>query len=513
MTIATSMKMSELFQVLSPRAVFGPSEADVKGLFYDSREVVPGGAFFALRGAVTDGHRYIDQALERGAAVLVLEEERPLPSGVCGVLVEDCRRALALAAAAFYGDPTRQMTVVGVTGTNGKTTITYLMESILQAAGRRPAIMGTVNYRFGDLVLPSERTTPESVDLLRTIAKFRGAGADALVLEVSSHALEQHRVDGIYFDVGVFTNLTPEHLDYHGDLESYFASKGRLFQGLGGHGPAVGVVNIDDPFGERLADQLKNLSSCDLLACGLAPAADVRPARSVLSMGGIEATIHSPQGEFELLSPLLGEFNLHNLLCAAGAALALGIRPETVAAGLNQAPPVPGRLEPVPNELGALVLVDYAHTGDALDKVLGTLQDLKPRRLITVFGCGGDRDRNKRPIMGEVAARRSDLVVLTSDNPRTEDPLAIIADIRPGLDQVFGSEWSRREAATGNGRGFVVVPDRREAIDFAAGLLQPGDLLLVAGKGHEDYQIIGREKFHFDDREELRRALGKGSIS
>jgi UDP-N-acetylmuramoyl-L-alanyl-D-glutamate--2,6-diaminopimelate ligase len=505
------MKMSELFHTLSPRAVFGPSDADISGLFYDSREVVPGGAFFALRGAITDGHKYIDQALRQGAVVVVFEEEHPLPPEVTGVLVEDCRRALALAASAFFRDPTRDMTVLGVTGTNGKTTVTYLLESILRTAGKRPAVLGTVNYRFGDQILPSKHTTPESVDLLRTIAEFRGAGADALVLEVSSHALEQHRVDGIHFDVGVFTNLTPEHLDYHGDLESYFAAKCRLFDGLGDYGPRLGVVNIDDPCGERLVKQAESRTTGDLLTCGLSAGAAVRPVRSILSLSGIEARISSPQGAFDLRSPLLGEFNLHNLLCAAAAALALDIPPESVAQGLNQAPPVPGRLEPVANDLGALVLVDYAHTGDALDKVLSTLQDLNPRRLVTIFGCGGDRDRSKRPVMGSVAARRSDLAVLTSDNPRTEDPLVIIEDVRPGLEQVLGGEWSREEAGSRSGRGYVVIPDRREAIRFATGLLQAGDLLLVAGKGHEDYQIIGREKFHFDDREELRRALGRGN--
>ncbi len=505
MTIGHPMKMSVLFHKLSPRAVFGPSEADISGLFYDSRQVVPGGAFFALRGAATDGHRYIDQALEKGAGTVVFEEERPLPEGVTGLLVEDSRRAMALAAAVYYGNPTADMTVVGVTGTNGKTTVSYLVESLLRAAGKRPAVLGTVNYRFGGQVLPSLHTTPESVELLRTIAEFRRAGADALVLEVSSHALEQHRVDGIRFDVAVFTNLTPEHLDYHGDLESYFASKRRLFFDLGENGPRRAVINVDDPCGKKLSGQLK-----DVLTCGLSPEAAIRPLQNSLSLNGIEARVSSPAGEFDLRSALLGEFNLHNLLCAAGTGLALGIAPATIAAGLGQAPPPPGRLEPVANDRGALVLVDYAHTGDALEKVLSTLQGLRPRRLITVFGCGGDRDRTKRPVMGEVAARRSDLVVLTSDNPRSEDPQAIIADVRPGLDKVFCRGMSPEEAADRSAQGYVVVPGRREAIRFAAGLLQAGDLLLVAGKGHEDYQIIGSQRFHFDDREELRRALQEG---
>lgn len=496
------MKVSEILKGIA-EPLPGAEDPEITGLCYDSRQARPGALFFALRGEKVDGHDFISQAAQRGAVAVLMEEVRPLPAGVAGYLAPGGRRTMALAAAAFHGDPTADMTVVGVTGTNGKTTVTYLMEAVLRAAGRKPAVVGTVNYRFGDTVLPSEHTTPESTDLMATIAEFRRMGADALVMEVSSHALEQHRADGVRFDVGIFTNLTPEHLDYHGNMENYYAGKRRLFSLVAENG-GTAVVNGDDEYGARLAAELANA-----VTCGKSPDAVLRPLSHRISMAGIEAEVATPVGPIALKSRLLGEFNLHNLLCAAGAAIALGLSPETVAAGLNGAPPVPGRLEPVENDRGALVLVDYAHTGDALENVLTTLVALSPRRLITVFGCGGDRDRRKRPVMGELAARYSDLAVVTSDNPRTEDPLGIIEEVRGGVARVHPREWSREEAVRMEGRGYVAIPDRREAIAFAASLLGQGDLLLVAGKGHEDYQIIGREKFHFDDREELRSALDR----
>jgi UDP-N-acetylmuramoyl-L-alanyl-D-glutamate--2,6-diaminopimelate ligase len=496
------MKISALLKRISTRRFAGAPDTEITSLYYDSRRVSPGAAFFAVRGSVVDGHRFIDDALIRGAAAIFMEEERELPAGVAAVVVDNARLAMALAAAEFFGDPTTVMPTIGVTGTNGKTTVTYLLESVLRVAGRHPAVLGTVNYRCGDSQLPAPHTTPESVDLLQAVAGFRDQGADSLVMEVSSHALDQQRVAGVRFAVGVFTNLTPEHLDYHGDMETYFASKRRLFTELL---PAAGgraVINIDDVYGARLAAELPGS-----LTCGLTAEALVRPREVRLSLSGIEGIIETPAGPFVLRSPLLGNFNLQNLLCAAGAGLALGLAPATIAEGLATATLVPGRLERVDNDREALVLVDYAHTGDALEKVLTTLRELSPRRIITVFGCGGDRDRRKRPIMGEVTARLSTLAVLTSDNPRTEDPLAILGEVRQGALRVHPREWSRQEAQAMAGSGFVVIPDRREAIGFAVSLLGPGDLLLVAGKGHEDYQIIGRERRHFDDREELRHAL------
>jgi len=496
------MKISALIKKIPTRRFVGSPETEIAALHYDSRRVASGGAFFAMRGSAVDGHQFIDDALARGAAAIFMEEDRALPDGVAGVVVENARRAMALATAEFFGDPTAAMRTIGVTGTNGKTTVTYLIESILRAAGCHPAVLGTVNYRFGETQLPAPHTTPESVDLLQTVADFQALGADSLVMEVSSHALDQQRVEGVHFAVGIFTNLTPEHLDYHGDMENYFASKRRFFTELVPGGDGRPVINIDDPYGARLADELPAA-----LTCGQSAGAQIRPREVRLSLAGIEGAVCTPSGDFTLRSPLLGQFNLQNLLCAAGAGIALGLAPETIGAGLATATLVPGRLERIENDREALVLVDYAHTGDALEKVLTTLRDLSPRRIITVFGCGGDRDRRKRPIMGEVVARLSTLSVLTSDNPRTEDPLAILEEIRQGTQRVHPFEWSRTEAESMAGSGFVTIPDRREAIEFAVSLLKAGDLLLVAGKGHEDYQIVGREKRHFDDREELRRAL------
>ena len=502
--MSDSMRISTLTDKLGTSRIEGAPDAEVTGLFYDSRQVERGGAFFALRGQLTDGHRFIDEALRRGARAIFLERDRPLPADVVKVLVADAREAMAQAAAVFFGDPTAAMPVIGVTGTNGKTTVTYLLESILRRAGKKPAVLGTINYRFDDRRIPAPHTTPEAVDLFGAIDEFRRAGADSLVMEVSSHALDQRRVEAVRFAVGVFTNLTPEHLDYHGDMETYFASKERFFLGLLASSAGRAAINIDDPYGRRLAAELP-----EALTCGRAEDAQVRPRQVELSLAGIEGVLDTPQGVVPLRSPLLGEFNLQNLLCAAAAGLALGLDPETVAAGLAEAPQIPGRMERIENNLGGLALVDYAHTADALEKALLAVRDLSPRRIITVFGCGGDRDRGKRPRMGEVASRYSDLVVLTSDNPRSEDPLAILEEIRPGVQRPGMEEMSEEECLAGDQKGYIVIPERREAIDFAVRALQPEDLLLLAGKGHEDYQVVGSRRFHFDDREELRQALDR----
>lgn len=499
------MKISELLDKLPPCRTEGALDAEITGLHYDSRKVVPGCAFFALRGQSTDGHRFIDDAVDRGAGAVFLEEDRALPAGVAKVLVENTRLAMAQAAAAFFGNPSAAIPVVGVTGTNGKTTVTYLLESILRAAGKKPAVLGTISYRFGERALPAPHTTPEAVDLFQSIAEFRQAGADALVMEVSSHALDQLRVEGVLFDVGVFTNLTPEHLDYHGDMEGYFSSKRRLFTELLAATSGRAVINVDDPYGARLAAELSQA-----LTCGRDVRARVCPRTVDLSMSGVVGVVDTPAGPLELRSPLLGEFNLQNLLCAAAAGLALNLPPEVVAAGLAAAPQVPGRMERIENDRDAQILVDYAHTADALEKALATLQTLAPRRMITVFGCGGDRDRSKRPAMGEVAARFSDLTIITSDNPRSEDPLAILEEVKVGVRRRCPRELEQDAALNGAVKGFVAVADRRQAIGLAVAALRPGDLLLVAGKGHEDYQVVGSERLHFDDREELRRALAGG---
>lgn len=496
------MKLADLIHNLPATLQSGPENPVVGGLAYDSRQVVEGGAFFALRGLQTDGHQFVAQAVANGAVVVFVERDIQVPPEVTVVRVPDCRAVIGEIAHRFYGEPTAGMLVVGVTGTNGKTTVTYLVEELLKEAGRRPAVFGTIAYRFEESSYAASHTTPEAIDLIRTIAEFKQLGCDALVMEVSSHALAQQRVGGIDFDVVAFTNLTPEHLDYHRDLEDYFAAKALLFHAASGS-TRKKVVNLDDGFGRRLAAEHP-----EAMTYGVDATAAVAAENPKIDMDGIHARLKTPFGTSEIGSRLLGRFNLENLLCAAAVGVQIGLVPDRICRALSAARPVPGRLEPVPNGLGALILVDYAHTGDALEKALSTLKALRPRRLVTLFGCGGDRDRTKRPVMGGVAGRYSDLAIVTSDNPRTEDPEAILADIRPGIEPLL-PELTLDQLRQEERRGFVVIPDRREALALAVTLLQQGDLLLAAGKGHEDYQIIGREKQHLDDREELRRAVAR----
>lgn len=494
------MELRTLLSNIQPLTVTGACDREISGLSYDSRRVAPGEVFFALPGAAVDGADFIAAACESGAAAIVSEREiTQIDPAVCYIRVDSARRAMAAMAAGFYNHPTRDIPVVGVTGTNGKTTVTYLLEAILAQAGYSPAVFGTIEYRFQDRHHAAQHTTPEAVDLLRLMADFRWRGADALVMEVSSHALEQHRADGVIFDCAVFTNLTPEHLDYHQTLEQYFASKARLFRELLGNGKAV--INLDDPFGERLCGEYPH--SCSF---GLNPKARVHPREYRAGRDGIHAVITRNGAEFNVASELIGEFNVSNLLAAVAAADQLGIGAPAIVRGIAAAPRVPGRLEKVTNERRVLALVDYAHTSDALDKVLTTLGKLEHCRFTTVVGCGGDRDPGKRPVMAAAAVTHCHLTILTADNPRTEDPLEILRQMQQGALEAGGCELSRRQAEAG-GEGFVVIPDRREAIAFAGRLAMPGDLLLVTGKGHEDYQILGTEKIHFDDREELARAL------
>ncbi|PLX93800.1 MAG: UDP-N-acetylmuramoyl-L-alanyl-D-glutamate--2,6-diaminopimelate ligase [Desulfuromonas sp.] len=495
------MQLADLIADITGLTPSGPTTVEVCALCVDSRQVKPGSLFFALKGVAADGHDFIEEALAAGASVICSQRPVTLPVGVTGIVADDGRLALAQLAARFFDHPTAGVPVIGVTGTNGKTTITYLLEAILREAGYTPAILGTVSYRCGDLCFAAPNTTPEPVELQHSLRRLRDVGADVVVMEVSSHALDQQRVSGINFSAAIFTNLTPEHLDYHPDMEHYFVSKRRLFADLLCD-PTHAILNLDDPFGARLAEEFPTALTFSV------EKKEAALAVQSVSMGleGISAQLATPQGEFSLTAPLLGRFNLENLLGACGAALTLGIAQNVLVQALATAPPVPGRLERIENDLSALVLVDYAHTGDALEKALETLTALQPKRVITLFGCGGDRDRGKRQVMGSVAARHSDLTIVTSDNPRSEDPETIIADILPGVSShaVLLSADTVGEATA---KSYLVCSDRRAAIDLAVSLLCAGDLLLVAGKGHEDYQIIGKKRFHFDDREELRRAL------
>ncbi|WP_282000563.1 UDP-N-acetylmuramoyl-L-alanyl-D-glutamate--2,6-diaminopimelate ligase [Geotalea uraniireducens] len=502
------MRLEKIVQLVGPVETAGDMAQEIKGLYFDSRQVQPGGLFFALRGVAADGHDHIAAACAAGAVAVVLEDPSRAPAGMTWLRVENGRLAMSRTAAAFYGYPTDTVPTVGITGTNGKTTITYLVESIMAQAGLAAAVLGTISYRFGDRMIPAPNTTPESVELQRTLRELLDSGAGAVVMEVSSHALEQYRVDGCRFDVAVFTNLTRDHLDYHRDMESYFASKSRLFTALLGADPVKprrhAVINIDDPYGARLAAA----AAAPVITYGLTVAAQVRAESVSFSVSGIAGTMVTPAGSFAFHSQLLGRFNLYNILAAVGAGVALGLPLAAIAGGIGSGVRVPGRLERVDNDRGVTVLVDYAHTGDALENVLKTVTELATGRIITVFGCGGDRDRGKRPVMGSIGGRYSDLTVVTSDNPRTEEPVAIIAEILGGIGTLGLREYHVADLADGfDEKGYVAVADRHEAIRLAARLAKPGDILLLAGKGHEDYQIVGREKHHFDDREEAAAAF------
>jgi UDP-N-acetylmuramoyl-L-alanyl-D-glutamate--2,6-diaminopimelate ligase len=486
------MRLSELLAVLGERGQWEGEDVEVGGVGVDSRTVRPGDLFFALSGTRTDGRRHAAEAVARGARAVVAAGDVEV-RGTPVVRVEKPRRLLGIAAAHLAGDPSAALTLVGVTGTNGKTTTTYLLEAIWRAAGARPGVVGTIVYRFDGATRPAPLTTPDAPVLQTLLAEMRAAGTTHVAMEVSSHALTQERVAGCRFDAAVFTNLTRDHLDFHGDVESYFAAKARLFLEClpaGGKRDPVAIVNLDDPAGARLVAMVP--TRC--VRVGRAARADVRPLDVATTLDGTRGAIALGGERVPFESPLVGAPHLENILCAAGAAWALGARTEAIARGLATVDPPPGRLEQITGP-GFTVVVDYAHTPDALARALDVLRPLTRGRLIVVFGCGGDRDRGKRPLMGEAAARRADVVLLTSDNPRTEDPLRILHDVEEGV-RAAGVDGHR------------VEPDRRAAIALAIGLARPGDLVLIAGKGHEDYQIVGTEKHHLDDREEVRRVLG-----
>jgi len=477
-------------------------DIDVAGIATDSREVRPGEVFFALPGLRTDGRRHLAEAVARGARAIVAEGPAA-DAKVPVALVRGVRRVLAAAAARCAGDPSAGLVLVGVTGTNGKTSTTFILESIWRAAGLETGVIGTVGYRgAGRLDRPAPLTTPEAPALQALLAEMRHAGATHVAMEVSSHALAQERVLGCRFDAAVFTNLTRDHLDFHGDVESYYRAKARLFLehlAASGKREAVAVVNVDDPAGARLAGEVR--TRC--VRVGAGETADVRPLDIETTLAGTRGVLSFGGTPLPFCTRLVGAPQVENLLGAAATAWALGIAPAAVAAGLAAVTAPPGRLERFDGP-GFTVMVDYAHTPDALARALTVLRPLTPGRMIAVFGCGGDRDPGKRPLMGEAAARLSDVVVLTSDNPRTEDPGRILDAVEAGVVQAGLGPLGE------DGRGYLVQADRRAAIALAIRLARPGDLVLVAGKGHEDYQIVGHEKHHLDDREEVRRALGSG---
>jgi UDP-N-acetylmuramoyl-L-alanyl-D-glutamate--2,6-diaminopimelate ligase len=473
-------------------------EVEIEALAYRSESVTKGALFFCVRGFTADGHDFAHEAVEHGAVALVCE--RPLGLAVPEVLVDDVRAAMAPIAAAFHGDPTRELRLVGVTGTNGKTTTAFLVRHLLERAGLQTGLLGTIWSVIGGRRREVERTTPEAVDLQRTFREMRDAGDVACVMEVSSHALELHRADAIDFDCGVFTNLTQDHLDFHGTLDEYFGAKRRLFVPHGGSPPHVPVVNVDDEWGARLAEELAESSHPELITFAVDREADLRAADIRSSASGSRFTCIGDHGTIDVVLALPGLFNVYNALGALGAARALGVEPAAAAESLADAPGVPGRFEPVDEGQRFSVLVDYAHTPDSLENVLAAARELLSQtdggRLICVFGAGGDRDRDKRPLMGEAARRLADHVVVTSDNPRSEDPEAIVAAI------VEGAERAASDST------LDVETDRRAAIEHAVGVAQPGDIVVIAGKGHEQGQEFeGGRKVPFDDREVAREAL------
>jgi UDP-N-acetylmuramoyl-L-alanyl-D-glutamate--2,6-diaminopimelate ligase len=502
--------LANLIDAIHPIAVLESALPDtlVGSLHYQSGNVVPGGVFFAIPGLAADGHDYIDDACQRGAVAVVVQ--KPISPGVPVLQVADTRIALAQAAAAYYGHPSHDLIMIGLTGTNGKTTVSYLIEAMLRHAGTSVGVIGTVNYRHDGHEVPASRTTPESLDLQRILADMRHRGATHVVMEVASHGLDLHRVDTCCFDAAVFTNLTQDHLDFHGDMERYWASKKSLFTRLLPLGPkreyARAVINRDDPRGRLLSDEIAGNRTT--ITFGQAHDNDVWPDVKRSDLAGLKAVLHTPRGPLVMTSPLVGQHNLENIMAATGCGIALGLPLDAIQSGIAATTAVPGRLEPVADPGGRFIYVDYAHTPDALENVLQALDALRQGRIICVFGCGGDRDRRKRPLMGEIAARMSDLAVVTSDNPRTEDPLAIIEDALEGVGRTASRAYTLETFQNSFGeRGHIVLPDRREAIGLAIGVAEPGDTVLIAGKGHETYQIIGRTSVPFDDREVARQAL------
>ncbi len=474
----------------------GPKDIEITGITHNSQEVKPHSLFVAIRGFTVDGHRYIPDALRRGATCIVLEDPAWITSDtdVLFIQVPDSREALARLAATFYGNPSEKLTLIGITGTNGKTTLTYLLESILEKEGRATGVMGTINYRFRKNIIPAETTTPDALSLQRILGEMLDEKIETVVMEVSSHALALHRIDGCHFDVAVWTNLSQDHLDFHSTMEEYFDTKKTLFTRHLASSKKEGkhaIINIDDPYGRRLAKE----QTLSLTTYGTTPRADVHPTKAEMSASGISMEVHTPKGSVSITSSLVGRHNQSNLLAATATALALGIPLETIRDGL-QTVTVPGRLETVENRLGITVLVDYAHTPDALKNVLTSLRPLTKGRLITLFGCGGDRDKKKRPKMGKIAEELSDSLILTNDNPRSEPPQQIIQEIESGIKTL---PLLPEDAFRSGQRGYAVVPDRKEAIRLAIDSANPGDIVLIAGKGHESYQVIGSKRISFSD--------------
>lgn len=482
------MHPDDLLRGITVRQRMGALPAEIAGLHYDSRQIQPGWAFVAIQGLEVDGHDFIPQAVARGARLILSERLAPPEPPAAWVQVENARQALAQAAANFFGQPSQHLQLLGVTGTNGKTTTSFLIEALLRQAGWTMGLLGTIAYHVGGVVEPSPHTTPESYDLQKLLRRMVDAGCRAVVMEVSSHALALERVYACSFAAAVFTNLTQDHLDFHGSMENYAAAKRQLFLGQGAPPPQAAVVNADD----RASAGMVRGYAGPILRYGLGPGADLRAAAISYTPEGTRYRLEGPEGlRAVVASPLVGRVNVLNSLAAIGVGLSLGLKAEAIVAGMPRWPHVRGRFERVAAGQPFTVLVDYAHTPDALANLLAAAREMTRGRLLLVFGCGGDRDRGKRPLMGQAAAAGADWVVVTSDNPRSEDPQAILADILQGIPRPAGG----------------AEPDRARAIAQAIGEARAGDTVVIAGKGHETYQIVGAERRHFDDVEQALQAL------
>ena len=471
----------------------GPDTAQATDVTHDSRQAKPGTLFVAIKGHTMDGHRFVDDVIRRGAVGIISEYDPPSGFEGAWLKVKDAREALAKAASVIYGEPSHNLDLIGVTGTNGKTTTTYLCFALAEAAGIKPAMLTTVEYRIGEKSEEAVRTTPEASDTNKFLRDAVDSGCKMAAMEASSQAIDLHRCDWLRFKVAIFTNLTQDHLDYHHTMDNYFDAKKRLFDGRLGEKPGSCVVNIDDEWGVKLVDELRGNGQRVVTTSQKADADLTAENIDVSLIKGTSFLLKTPKGDVNITSPLVGRPHVYNMLSAAGAALELGYDLDSIKKGLGKCVGAPGRFERVPNDSDFAVVVDYAHTDDALLNTLKTARDLTTGRIITVFGCGGDRDKTKRQPMGRVAGQSSDFVIITSDNPRTEDPTAIARPIE--------------EAMRARGARYRVELDRAKAIREAIVDAHAGDIVVIAGKGHEDYQIVGTEKRPFDDRVEARRAL------
>jgi len=488
-----AMRLGEVFAGAQASVPAGAEKLLVGGIACDSRKTAPGFVFFALHGAKEDGNKYVRDALERGAIAVASEDAAPgdLSANVAWVRLSESRKALAIAAANFFKHPAQALQLIAVTGTNGKTTTTSLIDSVLRASGAKTGLFGTIAYRMPRGEYPAPNTTPESLDLQGFFAEIRDAGGKYAVMEASSHALVMDRLWGCHFQAAVFTNLTREHMDFHKNFEDYFAAKRRLFEGTGAGAPEVALLNADDQYSVRLMGLAKNTVSY-----GIESPADISAKKFQLAFSGLIFTAQTPNGKLQIQSPLVGRINVYNILAAIGAAQAAGMSNETIETGIHQLQSVPGRFQRVDLGQPFLVIVDFAHTDDALENLIQTARELNPKgRVVTLFGCGGGKDRTKRPVMGEAAGRLSDLTILTNDNPRQEDPLKIISDIVVGLQKSNGK--------------YLIEQDREKAIGMAFDEARAGDLVLLAGKGHEDYQILADETLPWDDRKVAQQELRK----